>query len=314
MAEIVPDYNQKITQTDTAYTAKLNADTIQALKARYPFLTVGTIGKSVLGREILYLKIGSGSKKVFYNAAFHANEWITTPVLLKFAEDIADAYIWERPLNGVNVNRLLKKVSLYLVPMVNPDGVDLVNAALAPSQATVRTARIAAEYPEIPYPSGWKANINGVDLNLQFPAGWERARQIKFSQGYVSPAPRDFVGEGPLTEPESLAVYNFTLEQEFDLILAYHSQGEVIYWKFLDYEPPRSREIALYFGAVSGYTVEETPETSAYAGYKDWFIQNYNRPGYTIEVGRGENPLPLEQFSQIYNANIGILLGGMTEV
>lgn len=98
------------------------------------------------------------------------------------------------------------------------------------------------------------------------------------------------------------------------MILAYHSQGDVIYWKYLDYEPDRSREIALYFGEVSGYTVEETPQASGYAGYKDWFIQEFNRPGYTIEVGMGENPLPLEQFSKIYADNIGILLGGMTEI
>ena len=150
--------------------------------------------------------------------------------------------------------------------------------------------------------------------NLQFPAEWQMARRIKFAQGFTTFAPRDFVGEGPLTEPESLAVYNFTLQNDFALILAYHSQGEVIYWKFLDYEPPRSREIALYFGEVSGYQVEETPIASGYAGYKDWFIQSYNRPGYTIEVGSGENPLPLEQFEQIYRDNIGILLGGMTEI
>ena len=253
-------------------------------------------------------------KKVFYSAAIHANEWITTPVLLRFAEEMAEAYEKEKPFYGINVGRLLKRVSVYILPMLNPDGVDVVNGALTETEVQKRVAQIAGNYPDIPYPSGWKANINGVDLNLQFPAGWKQARKIKFSQGYTSPAPRDYVGEGPLTEPESLAVYKFSLAQKFDLILAYHSQGEVIYWKYLDYEPARSREIALYFGAVSGYTVEETPQASGYAGYKDWFIKEFNRPGYTIEVGMGENPLPIEQFAKIYADNIGILLGGMTEI
>ena len=83
-----------------------------------------------------------------------------------------------------------------------------------------------------------------------------------------------------LTAPESEAVYAFTRSHDFRLILAYHTQGEVIYWKYLDYEPAHSYEIAQYFGRVSGYTVEETPAQSGYAGYKDWFIQEYDRPGY----------------------------------
>ena len=300
--------------TNVFYTSQLNAVVIQELKKKYPFLTIGAIGTSVLGNPIPYLKIGSGTKKVFYNAAFHANEWITTPVLLKFVEELSEAYAMGQRLGTVDVNWLLKSVQLYVVPMVNLDGVDLVNGVIWEPGVLRKTEKIAAGYPDIPYPSGWKANIRGVDLNLQFPAEWQMARKIKFAQGFTTFAPRDFVGEGPLTEPESLAIYNFTLQNDFALILAYHSQGEVIYWKFLDYEPPRSREIALYFGEVSGYQVEETPVTSGYAGYKDWFIQYYNRPGYTIEVGKGENPLPIEQFDQIYKDNIGILLGGMTEI
>ena len=149
-----------------------------------------------------------------------------------------------------------------------------------------------------------------MDLNLQFPAGWENAKTIKFAQGYNKPSPRDFVGYGPLTEPESLALYNFTLIHNFRLILAYHSQGEVIYWKYADFLPKDSEKIGKKFAEVSGYTLDLTPPESAYAGYKDWFIQEYNRPGYTVEVGIGENPLPISQFNKIYNDNIGILILG----
>ena len=149
-----------------------------------------------------------------------------------------------------------------------------------------------------------------MDLNLQFPAGWEKARVNKFNQGYTKPSPRDFVGFGPLTEPEALALYNFTLVHNFRLILAYHSQGEVIYWKYANYLPKDSEEIGKEFARVSGYTLDLTPPESAYAGYKDWFIQEYNRPGYTIETGLGENPLPLSQFNKIYDDNIGILVLG----
>ena len=159
----------------------------------------------------------------------------------------------------------------------------------------------------------WKLiKPTGVDLNLQFPAGWEQAREIKFAQGFTAPAPRDFVGFGPLTEPEAISIYNFTLAHNFRLILAYHSQGEVIYWQFQNYNPPNSRRIGEAFSQASGYSLEETPYNSSFAGYKDWFIQTYNRPGYTVEVGFGENPLPISQFDKIYNDNLGILVLGAT--
>ena len=297
----------------------LNAWIVEGLLARYPFLKSSSIGNSVMGRPLLCLRIGNGEKEVFYSASYHANESITTPLLLKFAEEYAKAYAEGKELYGVSAAGLFENFSLYLVPMVNPDGVDLVNGILGERDSVWRdfyrqAARIAADYPQIPFPDGWKANIDGVDLNLQVPAGWENARQIKYAQGYTSPAPRDYVGSAPLVAPESAAVYNFTREHDFSLILAYHTQGEVIYWKYLDYEPERSREIGEYFSRVSGYTLELTPDLSGFAGYKDWFIQDYNRPGYTIEAGAGENPLPMALFGGIYEDNKGIFLGGMTQI
>lgn len=158
---------------------------------------------------------------------------------------------------------------------------------------------------------GWKfLKSRGVDLNLQFPANWERAREIKFEQGFTSPAPRDFVGTAPLVAPEAIAMYRFTLAHNFRLILAYHTQGRVIYWRYLDFLPPASYYIGEQFAASSGYTLEDTPFASSFAGYKDWFLQNYNLPGYTIEAGLGNNPLPISQFNTIYAENEGILVLG----
>lgn len=299
---------------DRLYSSEMNNRVLEQLTERYPFLQKGTIGSSVMGKEIPYLSIGTGKTEVFYNASFHANESITTPVLLKFAEEFASCVASGRRLYDVDIDWLYHNFRLYLVPMVNPDGVDLANGYLQEGSYYDRAEQIGKDYPQIPFPTGWKANIEGIDLNLQFPAGWENAKRIKEGMGFVSPAPRDYVGEAPLVAPESVAVYEFTKAHNFSLILAYHTQGEVIYWKYLNYEPKDSKRIADYFGIVSGYAVEETPGESGYAGYKDWFIQEYNRPGYTIEAGMGENPLPISQFEQIYRVNAGILVGGMTQL
>ena len=116
---------------------------------------------------------------------------------------------------------------------------------------------------------------------------------------------------GPLTAPESLALYNFTLMHNFRLIIAYHTQGKEIYWQFQNYATEEARKIGEIFANVSGYTLANVPYASGFAGYKDWFLQDYGRPGYTIEAGLGQNPLPIIQFDEIYNDNLGILTFGM---
>ncbi len=145
---------------------------------------------------------------------------------------------------------------------------------------------------------------------MQFPAGWEDAKRIKFSQGFTTPAPRDFVGFGPLTEPESLALYNFTLQHNFSLVIAYHTQGKEIYWQFQNYAPKVAADIGNIFANVSGYLLAQVPYNSSFAGYKDWFLLQYGKPAYTVEAGIGENPLPISEFNEIYNDNLGILTLG----
>ena len=301
-----------VVATDIPISSETAALYIKGLAARYPFIRTGSIGTSVMGRPIQLLSIGTGAAEVFYNGAHHANEWITTPLLLRYCEEYAAAVAFGRNIYNQSAAALFARTTLYVVPLVNPDGVDLVTGALTGGPYYEQAVRISDAYPQIPFPNGWKANIDGIDPNLSYPAEWERAREIKFAQGFTSPAPRDYVGTAPLDAVESRAVYDFTNAHNFLLTLSYHTQGEVIYWQFLDYLPARSEEIGRAFAAASGYELAETPYESSFAGYKDWFIQRFDRPGYTIEAGRGESPLPLSQFPEIYADNVGILTLGMS--
>ena len=303
-----------IVPTDVSYTSDLLAMNLNSMQIVYPFLEFLTLGRSVLGRPIRAVRFGKGPKEVFYCAATHANEWITTPLIMKFLENLSKSYVNNLNIFGVNPKELFENVSLYIMPMVNPDGVDLVTGLLTENSWGYNNAlKISKNFPDIPFTDGWKANIEGIDLNLQFPAGWNQAKEIKYNQGFNKPAPRDFVGYGPLTAPEAVALYNFTLMHNFSLMITYHTQGRVIYYQYQDKTPPNGREIGEEFAKLSGYSLEEVPYNSSFAGYKDWFIDFFNKPGFTIEVGLGENPIPISQFAGIYRENLGILITGMLQ-
>ena len=54
---------------------------------------------------------------------------------------------------------------------INQTGGDVLTGNLVVSSPSYQKAlHIANQFSSIPFPNGWKANLNGVDLNLQFPA------------------------------------------------------------------------------------------------------------------------------------------------
>jgi g-D-glutamyl-meso-diaminopimelate peptidase len=282
--------------------ASLMSD-LRRLENVYPFMRVPSIGNSVLGKSIPETLIGNGNKRVHYNGSFHANEWITTPIIMTFLNDYLLALTNKSSIRGLSMQSFYGQTTLSVVPMVNPDGVNLV--LNGPPEAEPWNERVVELNRGSQDFSGWKANIRGVDLNDQFPAKWELEKERNPSQ----PGPRDYVGPNPLSEPEAIAMAEMTRRRDFARVLAFHTQGEVIYWGFENLEPPESEAMVNEFARVSGYQPVKTIES--YAGYKDWFIQDWRRPGFTVELGFGINPLPLSQFDEIYEEALGIFLAGL---
>ncbi len=150
-----------IVSTTVPYTYFSLQQNLIMLKDYFPFLKIEVVGESVLGKKIYAVRLGTGPNKVFYSASIHANEWITSIILMKFIEDYCDSFFTNSLLNGIPINYLFTSFSIYLIPMVNPDGVDLVNDVYNQfSYQYSKAKEISNNFPDIPFPSGWKANIN----------------------------------------------------------------------------------------------------------------------------------------------------------
>lgn len=290
----------RIVDTDRPYSYTVLTEDLNRLTELYPFIRRRYIGSSVQGRNISAVDVGRGVNRVHINAAIHANEWITSPVLMRQLNDYVLALTNRGELRGLKMEPRYVQTMLTVVPMVNPDGVELVING-PPAEEPLRSQVLEINGGSDDF-SGWKANIRGVDLNDQFPALWEREAERQLQQ----PSPRDYPGTAPLTEPEAIALAELTRQSDYARVLAYHTQGRVIYWGFEGLQPPESETLANEFARVSGYTPVETIDS--YAGYKDWFIQDWRRPGFTIELGEGVNPLPLSELEAIAEESLGIFL------
>lgn len=300
-------YAFNVVDTNVNYTYEIMKRDIQGLQSRYPFIKVEIVGKSVLGKNLYAMKLGNGPVEVFYNGAHHSLEWITSPLLMKFTENFAKAYAEGRKLRGYDPRDIWKQNTIYIMPMVNPDGINLVLQGLQKDNPFYDQL-IAWNKGRMNFGDVWQANIRGVDLNHNYDAAWELSKQAESVYNVNGPGPTRFSGPHPESEPESKALVDFTNNHNFRLVLAYHSQGEEIYWTYQDKTPAVSQRIGQLFSQVSGYPLAKPTGISSFSGYKDWFIDKFGKPGYTIEVGLGQNPLPISQFSKIYQDNEELLL------
>lgn len=160
-----------IVPTDISYGSNILEINSKGFSSKFPFLEQGNIGYSVLGKELKYFKFGNGPKQVFYSGSIHGNEWINTTLLMKFLENLCMAYLNRENIWGYPAASLFNQYTLYVVPLANPDGVDLVvgNLQKYDSKSYNSARQLSLNYPSIPFPNGWKANIEGVDFkNFHF--------------------------------------------------------------------------------------------------------------------------------------------------
>lgn len=226
------------------------------------------VGKSLFGRNIYAVKLGNGRPTGIAQYAIHGREFITAELAVLHYEI------------GVAAG------SLWLVPLVNPDGALLSECGLS-SLPTERKEAFLRAFAADDF-SLWKANGRGVDLNVNFPARWGTgARNVRKAGA------ENYVGEYPLSESESRALAAFTLEIRPDYTVSYHTKGEEIYWYFhqSSHTCLRDRRLAEALFVSTGYPLAYARDSVG--GYKDWCIQTLGIPAFTIEAGADEFTHPL---------------------
>lgn len=273
-----------------------------------------SIGKSWDNRNIILLKLGKGDTLIHINGSVHARERITTNIILKNIEDYCNAYYSKKIIKGYDVKKLLDQVTIYFVPMVNPDGVDytilgesaVIDAILKENLASI------ASFDRSPYFSGinrWKANIKGVDINKQWNFGWEEKELLDPTK----PSDSYYKGAYPHSEPETQALEKLSLLHPFMIYCSYHTQGSLFYW--YKYQTANdlteviniSKKITHITGFQPFPAYNSIPKYfSSYKGFTDWTAVELKKPSFTIEFAQGK--YSEKSFDKIYEPSIGLPL------
>ena len=283
-----------------------NLETLEQQKA---IIRLFSAGKSVAERDLWCVQVGRGKKKVFLNGAHHALEWITASLLASFLWDFADAVETDAVLSGYRAREIFDTCTYTVMPMVNPDGVQMVVNGLQegdPNYDNIIRWLDGQDVQQV-----WQANLNGVDLNHNYDALFEEGKRYAAEvYGITGPGPTRWSGAHPFSEPETIAVRSLVLEEEFPIAVAFHTQGEVIYWSFADNRNflPQAQVLS----EASGYALDNTTGISSYSGFKDWYLDKFDTPAFTVEGGKGENPLPFSEFESIKRACYPLILACAT--
>ncbi|GMB10417.1 MAG: zinc carboxypeptidase [Candidatus Improbicoccus devescovinae] len=264
-------------------------------------ITQTIIGKSHLNKNINIFKIGNKRKIVLLAGAFHGSEWLTSLILIKFLFDLNNIIM------NTNVNKKFFNTGISIIPVINPDGVEIALNGTSLSNIDRKYKNFIQKLSNN-NTKKWQANALGVDINHNFNADWENLRQLEIKSNILGPAMTRYGGVCAESEPETKAIANFCRNHEVIFAIAFHSQGEEIYYNYNNIIPENSEKIANLLSEATGYNLSQPEGLAVGGGFKDWFILEFNRPAFTIEIGLGENPLPLEDFYKIYPKMRKILL------
>lgn len=269
---------------------------LSEISSSHPCSKIFFCGRTTLGRKIPVLTLGGARRSALFVGATHGSEWLTALLLIRFYDEVCSCFENGLCYCGINVGKAIAIRGISVIPMLNPDGVEInIKGSSGALNSKSRIERLAkGDYIH------WNANAAGVDINHNFGAGWEKLQRLEHKSGIYGPAPRQYGGPRPFSEPETRAVCGYCSTFDVTRLWSFHSQGEEIYWYYGKNTPLKSRNMAERIAELSGYIVSEPSGLASHGGLKDWYIENFCRPGFTIEIGKGENPLPIDDLDEIY--------------
>lgn len=285
---------------------------LNSLKATYPKMQMDVLGNTIDGRQLYHVVVGNPSAphKILVHGGIHAREYISSQLVMREIVALLEMQKSNLLYHGQSVATLLQNTCIHFVPMVNPDGITLVQGgvdALNTQAAKTMVMSMAAQDQVTDlatYLRKWKNNINGVNLNRNFDAFWQEA-----TPKVEHPSNMFYKGTGPESEVESKALANLCRQIMPDYTISYHTQGRVIYWYFGEtgnYKA-KGQYLANVVHQNTGYTISDTWSQTDAAGFKDWAVQKLDIPSVTIELGRGTSPVDESQITQMWTENDGIL-------
>ena len=275
-------------------------ENLTQLSSNHPVVEFSYIGNSILDRPIPLITLGdkNAEKSVLYVGTHHACENICTSVLLRFINEYIGAYERFGQICQINMHYLNKMRKIHIVPMLNPDGVEYRLHGLE-NNNPIKDRVIA--YNEGNDFSKWQSNARGVDLNHNYNAYFEEYKEIERARG-ITNGKTKYSGEYPESEPEVSALCSFIRynQDNLDAVLSLHTQGEEIYYSSRGKIPKKSYHVSKILSRMTKYSLSEPSDTASYGGLTDWLINELDIPAFTIECGKGENPLPISQLPIIY--------------
>jgi g-D-glutamyl-meso-diaminopimelate peptidase len=279
---------------------------LQEMQNIYHF-EVAIIGRTENGQDIKAAKLGKGKKSILLVGAHHGREWLSSIILMNMMGEYAEAYQTGKPIGGFS-SGLLNEVSIWFIPMLNPDGVNIQQGEFShmnffEKASVFRMNRYSTDW------SRWKANAKGIDLNRQYPAGWEDVMSDA-----KKPAYKFYKGEKPLQAAEVLALSAFTKKVDPVIAVSYHTSGREIFWHYKNEPENMARDygIAKKTADMTGYELTFPEKEAIGSGFTDWFITEFKRPGMTIELSFlvDETSPPMTVYPEEWRRNrlVGIML------